>query len=309
MHNEDELRRAFGSFMTGVTVVTTADADGTPIGFTANSFTSVSMDPPLLLVCPGKHVASYDVFCTTENFAVTILAEGQEAISNNFASGPEDRFSNVRWHRDKNGCPLIDSACATFSCRVHNRHEAGDHMILVGEITAFSHFDKPGLGYSGNGYFSLGKEQQANTTGSKDITRLTGAIIKYDDQVLVCENDGALSLPVIEQHGRSGARNAMQQLIDSNQLNGELGPVYSIYDDPQTGRHYTFFLVNAVTTQAGELGRFVPIEALKPDQFEDKAMSVMMSRFITEVRNKVFGLYIGDVDAGDVHHNAKDRAE
>jgi len=196
MHDSDELRRAFGNFMTGVTVVTTSDTDRTPIGFTANSFTSVSMDPPLLLVCPGKHVMSYDVFCTTDHFAVSILAEGQEEISNNFASGPEDRFSNVSWHRDKQESPIIDGACATFSCRVYNRHEAGDHMILVGEIIDFEFFDKPGLGYSGKGYFSLSKEQQANTSGSRDTTRITGAIIKYEDQILVCENNGTLSLPV-----------------------------------------------------------------------------------------------------------------
>ncbi len=302
MHDNDKLRRAFGSFMTGVTVVTTADVDGTPIGFTANSFTSVSMDPPLLLVCPGKHVASYDVFGTTTHFAVSILSEGQEAISNNFASGPEDRFSNVSWQRDNHGVPVIDGACATFSCRVHDRVEAGDHMILIGHIEHVECFDKPGLGYSSNGYFSLSQEQRADTSGAHDIKSITGAIIKCDDHILVCEKDGRLSLPVIEQQDRNGARSAMQQLLETHQLNAELGPVYSIYDDPHSNRHYTFFLVNAADTSAGGLGRFIPITALDPTQFDDNAMSVMMARFATEVRNKVFGLYIGDVDSGDVHH-------
>lgn len=302
MHNSDELRRAFGSFMTGVTVVTTADTDSTPIGFTANSFTSVSMDPPLLLVCPGKHVHSYEVFCNTEHFAVSILAEGQEAISNNFASGPEDRFTHVQWHRDALGSPVIAGACATFSCKVHNRVDAGDHMILIGEIVDFEYFDKPGLGYSSNGYFSLSKEQQADTSGTRDITSVTGAIIKHDDQILVCDTENGLSLPAIEQQGRSGARSAMQQLIDNHRLNADLGPVYSIYDDPDTARHTTYFLVNAADLNAGDLGRFVPINELNPNQFADKAVSVMMTRFATEVRNKVFGLYIGDVESGDVHH-------
>lgn len=303
MHDSDELRRAFGSFMTGVTVVTTSDADSTPIGFTANSFTSVSMDPPLLLVCLGRQVMSFDVFCTTSHFAVSILSEGQEAISNNFASGPENRFSHVDWHKDPHGSPIIGGACATFSCRVHDRVEAGDHMIMIGEIITFNCFGKPGLGYSGKGYFSLSKEQQANTAGSTDKTRLTGAIIKHADQVLVCERNGQLSLPIVEQDDNSGAQSAVRRLIESHELKATLGPVYSIYDDPGTGHHYTFFLVNASEASDTDLGRFIPIAELQLQQFEDNAMSVMMSRFATEVRNKVFGLYIGDTQTGEVHTN------
>ena len=92
-----ELRAAFGRYMTGVTVVTSRDARDDPVGFTANSFTSVSLDPPLLLVCPGRHVSSFAVFRTAPRFGVSILAEGQEEVSNLFAGGPGDRFSLCDW--------------------------------------------------------------------------------------------------------------------------------------------------------------------------------------------------------------------
>jgi len=89
------LRNAFGSFMTGVTVITSRDASGAPVGFTANSFTSVSLDPPLLLVCPGKFLSSYDAFTNCSHFAVNVLAEGQEEVSNTFAGYKGDRFAKA----------------------------------------------------------------------------------------------------------------------------------------------------------------------------------------------------------------------
>ena len=301
MHDENLLRRAFGSFMTGVTIVTTTDENNAPVGFTANSFTSVSMDPPLLLVCPGKHITFYELFNTTTHFAVSILAEGQEAISNNFASGPEDRFEQVNWHRDNFGSPVIDNACASFSCRVHHRFEAGDHMVLVGEILAFEQFERPGLGYSVDGYFSLSKEQQADTASDSSVNGVTGMIVRFDDHILVMDGDDGLALPTIQQQGRHGARSAMQQHIEQLGLDISLGPVYSIYDD-KNNNHYTFFLANATSDAAKTAGRFIPVQQLDSKAFADKAQATMMSRFQTEIRNKVFGLYIGDVEAGDVHH-------
>src|SRR5690348_18311076 len=96
-----ELRRAFGTFMTGVTVITTHGADGSPRGFTANSFTSVSLDPPLLLVCIGKGAASLDTFLHADGFAVSILAEAQKEASGIFASKRPDKFAAVAWRSEE----------------------------------------------------------------------------------------------------------------------------------------------------------------------------------------------------------------
>jgi len=295
------LRRAFGSFMTGVTVVTATDANGNQVGFTANSFTSVSIDPPLLLVCPGKHLNTFEVFESVTHFAVSVLAEGQESVSNTFASEVEDRFAEISWTKDINGTPLIDNVCATFSCSVHQRLIAGDHMVLIGEVLEFRHFDRRGLGYGSNGYFSLSNEQKSDTSTHQGITGVTGAIIKSGNQVLVVENGKTLTLPAIEQLGSQGARSALQKYFDENQLKVSLGPVYSIYDDNEARRRYTYFLGNTSGVPSSSLGVFVPIDSLNTGAFHDAAATTMMERFVNEVRSNVFGLYVGDSKTGDVH--------
>lgn len=296
------LRKAFGTFMTGVTVVTARAANGELVGFTANSFTSVSIDPPLLLVCPGKHLQSFNVFESATHFAISVLAEGQESVSNTFASEPEDRFTDTNWSPDAYGSPLIADVCATFSCSVHQRLIAGDHMVLIGEVLEFKHYEKSGLGYGSNGYFSLSNEQQADTSSLSNVTGITGAIVKADNQVLVVHQDQKLTLPAIEQQGSDGARSALQAHFDQCQLDISLGPVYSIYDDNAAGKRYTYFLGNTKAAKDNELGVFTNIDSLDTDSFQDKAQSIMMNRFLTEVQNGVFGLYVGSAESGDVHH-------
>jgi flavin reductase (DIM6/NTAB) family NADH-FMN oxidoreductase RutF/pimeloyl-ACP methyl ester carboxylesterase len=128
------LRDALGCFATGVTVVTTLDGEGQPVGLTANSFTSVSLDPPLLLVCIAKTASSLDALEAAENFAVNVLHIGQQPTSNLFAKAGEERFATTPWSRGHNGAPLLSGALANFECRRHALHEGGDHVILVGEV-------------------------------------------------------------------------------------------------------------------------------------------------------------------------------
>lgn len=128
------LRDALGCFATGVTIVTTMDEDGQPVGLTANSFTSVSLDPPLLLVCIAKTASSLAALEASENFAVNVLHIGQQPTSNLFAKSGEDRFSATPWSRGHNDAPLLSGALANFECGRHALHEGGDHVILVGEV-------------------------------------------------------------------------------------------------------------------------------------------------------------------------------
>ena len=129
-----ELRQAFGAFATGVTVVTTLTPDGEPIGFTANSFTSVSLDPPLLLVCIAKSSTNLQSFSHCEHFAINVLSETQKDVSARFASRVEDRFADTLWQRGSAGTPLIDGAVAWFECSTDNLVDAGDHLILIGRV-------------------------------------------------------------------------------------------------------------------------------------------------------------------------------
>lgn len=128
------LRDALGCFATGVTVVTTLDEDGQPVGLTANSFTSVSLEPPLLLVCIAKSAGSLAAMEAAENFAVNVLHIGQQPTSNLFAKSGEDRFAATPWSRGHNGAPLLSGALANFECHRHALHDGGDHVILVGEV-------------------------------------------------------------------------------------------------------------------------------------------------------------------------------
>jgi flavin reductase (DIM6/NTAB) family NADH-FMN oxidoreductase RutF len=149
------LRAAFGAFMTGVTVVTTHNSPGAPVGFTANSFTSVSLNPPLILVCIADSSQNIDVFRNADGYGVSILAESQEALSRRFAAPVDDRFEGVNWHAGPHGAPIIDDVSGWFDCRMHDQVQAGDHLIMIGEVKAFGATEERALGYARSGYFRL----------------------------------------------------------------------------------------------------------------------------------------------------------
>ena len=150
-----ELRKAFGAFITGITVVTTSDAKGNPFGFTANSFSSVSMEPPLLLVSISNFSENLDVYTrNVDHFAINILNNDQEDLSRRFAAEMPCRFTSVDWSMSKLNNPILTQHAAFFDCRLHQTVDAGDHTILIGEIDNFSASDKPGLGYYRGRYFT-----------------------------------------------------------------------------------------------------------------------------------------------------------
>lgn len=132
------LREALGSFVTGITVVTTRSG-GELHGLTANSFSSVSLDPPLVLFSLARAADCFHAFERTEAFAVNVLGSDQEALSNRFATKNVDKWTHVGRRPGYGGCPLLDGAIATFECRVAARHGGGDHVIYVGEVVGLAH--------------------------------------------------------------------------------------------------------------------------------------------------------------------------
>ncbi|EMQ98560.1 flavin reductase [Paeniglutamicibacter gangotriensis] len=133
-----DFRSTLGQFATGVTVVTTRTPQGTKAGMTANSFTSVSMDPPLVLWCPSKFAPSLDDFESSTHFAINVLESSQHVLSRQFATPADDKFAGVDCSEGIAGVPLLEGAVATFQCRTVARHEAGDHVIYVGEVEKYS---------------------------------------------------------------------------------------------------------------------------------------------------------------------------
>jgi flavin reductase (DIM6/NTAB) family NADH-FMN oxidoreductase RutF len=132
--DKSEFKRVCGRFATGVTIASVLDAAGTPHGLTVNSFTSVSLAPPLVLICLGHEASVINYFRTASHFAINVLAEDQKKLSDRFARKGHDRFDGLAWRPGHTGVPLIDDVLATIECSLHQRFTAGDHDIFVGEV-------------------------------------------------------------------------------------------------------------------------------------------------------------------------------
>lgn len=132
----EEFRRACGRFATGVAVASVTDERGGAHGLTVSSFTSVSLEPPLVLICLGHEVTMIEAFRGASHFGINILREEDGELSQRFATKGLDRFNGIAWRRGHTGVPLIDCALATMECEVHQRISSGDHDILVGRVLA-----------------------------------------------------------------------------------------------------------------------------------------------------------------------------
>jgi flavin reductase (DIM6/NTAB) family NADH-FMN oxidoreductase RutF len=137
-HDPRTLRDALGCFATGVTVVTCLNAEQRPAGLTVNSFTSVSLDPPLLLVCLAKQAASAAALVQASHFAVNVLQTGQQPASIRFSTRDEDRFGATPWSCGEAGAPILADSLGVFECQRHAVHDGGDHYMLVGQVVKAS---------------------------------------------------------------------------------------------------------------------------------------------------------------------------
>ncbi|WP_425404683.1 flavin reductase family protein [Hwanghaeella sp.] len=153
------FRDACGHFATGVVVATCLDAQGAPAGVTVNSFTSVSLDPPLVLFCLDKGAYSRKVFANVERFAINMLSGGQQGLSTTFAQSRSDRFEGVSYTAGQAGVPLLDGALCQLECIVEHRYPGGDHEIIVGRVTDLSvdHPEERPLIYYKGRYDALAK--------------------------------------------------------------------------------------------------------------------------------------------------------
>ena len=150
-----ELRDAFGRFATGVTVVTTRAETG-PLGITANSFASVSLDPPLVMWLPARASRRFAPFTQCDRFAIHVMGAGQAEISSGFVS-EGNLFADLDWTEAEDGTPLIADCLARFHCATHAVHEAGDHAIVLGRVLDAQHSKGQPLIFSGGQYGEFAK--------------------------------------------------------------------------------------------------------------------------------------------------------
>ncbi|WP_170765634.1 flavin reductase [Ruegeria lacuscaerulensis] len=290
------LRNAFGTFMTGVTVVTTHDEEGNPLGFTANSFSSVSLDPALVLVCLANSSRNYDAFVKAKGFAINILSEAQKEVSNTFARPVEDRFAAVDWRCGPFGSPLFDGVSAWFDCSAYKTVEAGDHLILIGKVEAFDTSTAPGLGYARGAYVTPAAEAEAL---SQSTNLIVSALIEREGKVLLIGNEqGQLTLPETRT-GKDGASAALNRLIAQSGISAEPGFIYSVYEDEAREHQHISFLCQAAEGEPSR-GAFTELTETTLMDIADPAMCTMLERFAQESRMGNFGVYFGNQVSGKV---------
>jgi len=168
-----EFRGALGAFPTGVTVITTRDGDGARVGITANSFNSVSLDPPMVLFGLARSARSLSAFNQAEHWAVHILSAGQEALSNRFAKSGVDKFAGVEIEEGIAGLPLLAGCAARMQCRTAFRYEGGDHIIFVGEVLALDRSEATPLVFHA-GKYALATRKSASLSLSQAATGEAG---------------------------------------------------------------------------------------------------------------------------------------
>ena len=141
----DKICTAFGCFATGVAVATTRSQAGEPIGITISSFNTVSLNPPLVLWSIANDSLSYDAFATAEHFAVNVLAEHQQGLSDRFAARGGDKFAGLECKEGLKGSPILPEFAACFECSTEHQYPGGDHLIIVGRVHRFEYRDSEPL--------------------------------------------------------------------------------------------------------------------------------------------------------------------
>lgn len=294
-----QLRDAFGSFLTGVTVVTSRDSNNEPIGFTANSFSSVSLYPALLLISIDKRSTNFDKFTHCKYFAVNILSEKQKDVSNIFSQKVEDRFSHVNWFTATSDSPIISESSAWFDCRLHQVIDAGDHAILIGNVIDFHSEGTAGLGFYRGAYFM---PYESVNTVIQNPELIVSALIESENKVVMFKdenNNYCLPSGVI---GEKGIHETLEILFNKVGIQANPGFIYSFYEDRKNKKQHVVFICPVATDTSLKLqnGQFINVEELSKIKFDDYAINSLVQRFSQEAAAGNYSVYYGDENDGQV---------
>ena len=295
-----DYRQALGTFLTGVTVVTAFDDQNNPRGFTANSFTSVSLDPPLILVCMAKRAGSFPVFANADGYAINILAEDQIEIAALFAMPSDDRFSKVNWRPGPAGHPVFDDAAAWLDCRRHDVVDAGDHAIMIGHVVGYSHSVLAPLGYSRGSYVSASLEREAVTQRGRSTEIL--AILERDEAILlVAGDDASLSLPCASHIGGNDQPGSLLGLLDAAGVDAELGFVFSVVDNTEADSLRIIYRGTAeIRANRTPTFDFYDLKTVPWQRLDNEATRTVIKRYVQERVQHRFGIYVGGAETGQI---------
>jgi flavin reductase (DIM6/NTAB) family NADH-FMN oxidoreductase RutF len=309
-NNKDsrDFRNALGAFPTGVTVVTAIDKNGNPIGFTANSFTSASLDPRIILICIDKASINLDVFKDGEAFAVNVLSESQQQISTTFATPVEDRFSQIDWTISSQGSPLINNSVAWFDCKTKKILDAGDHYILLGNVKDFNSGASTPLVFLRGNYVNLALEQKmlrSMESGDKQI--MVGLIIECQKKIFLLEDKNKDSL-LLPTSNRLGSYNDSGSLLSDLKIIGVSVPEYylfSVFENQNDKSTLIFYRARIEDSFTAIKGKFFDFNDIPLDKIKDDAVQSMLERYIGERDLNAFGIYVGKDDSGKVEPGNK----
>ena len=294
------LRRAMGSFMTGVTVVTTRSPSGELRGFTANSFTSVSLDPPLVLVCLANGADSFAAFNETGSFVVNIMNEDQRDLALRFASKLPDKFEGTRFGATPLGNPRFNDVLGSFECMVHDRIPAGDHMILVGRVVDFTTAASKPLGYFKGNFIGADLDVAAiNVRAPQDA--VIGCLATLGDQVMMVRPQGAaqwmLPLHTMQKtDGPDGPQLRLQRFFAGMSAQLSLGFLYAVFEHAADGQTYVIYrgtLAAAPTVDAveGFEVRMFRHADIPWDDIDAALFRGLMQRYLRESDAAQYGVY------------------
>ena len=290
-----ELRQVLGAFVTGVTVITTVDAQGKPHGLTVNSFSSVSLDPPLVLWSQSLAAPSHPVFRDAQRFVVNILADDQVAISNQFARGNADKFAGCATDAGLGGVPLIRGSAAWLECRRMDAFRGGDHMVFLGQVERIERTGRQPLVF-GSGRYLVAQPHDLGSvyTGSgPNIARLqavrvaTRALVELSDEL-----DETLGLGVWGNHGPTIVRwEEARKPVSDNLRTGLVLPVLT----SATGLAFAAWLPTELSEP------FVLAEAAARRAANQAPLSEGLPRRLADIRRLGFVRLVGIDDFSDLY--------
>ncbi len=303
-----EFRQALGSFLTGVTVVTTVNDQNHPLGFTANSFTSVSLDPPLVLVCLAKASGLCDSFANSCSFAINILAENQQDISGIFASPIADRYAEIDWRKEATGSPIINNVAAWLDCNMHEVVDAGDHMIFIGEVIAFGNTNTSPLGYLRGNYVRFALEQEAAVAmENPDQKTSVGVIVERKGEILLLEDEEGLHLPHAPRLGNEQDEDSLLGKLKSLGLLTNAYYLFAVFENSKT--NILSIIYRMLTEEISEInsGTFYAFNDIPLEKIPDELTQMMLKRYISERNRDAFGIYVGDQEKGAIEPLARNK--
>lgn len=298
------LRGALGMFVTGVTIVTKIDADGQPRGLTANSFTSVSLDPPLVLVCIARGTASHDTFQGPGGFAINVLSDAQRELSDRFASKSPDKFAGVDYRLGIGGAPVIDASLAWLDCATERIIEAGDHIIVIGRVADFGAGAGRPLAYCQGAYLSFGAEQdavfrpQGKSVTVDCIADFGGAILLRAVDV---DGERRWTLPgVALARGERGGLAALARFIEGLGTAIDVNFIYSVYETPHDDAVHIVYRGTLSGPPASDEVRLFTENEMPWDRLAHQQIHDAVERYFKERAFDQFGVYVDMEDGGHV---------